>query len=77
VVGDEDGDGGADAFARANDWMIEAARSIDPRPHVIAVWDGQCGDGPGGTADMIRQLGVRPADPRVRLIAPIGRSGAR
>lgn len=74
VLGNVDGHGSDDVFARANDWMVEVARSIDPRPHVIAVWDGRCGDGPGGTADMVRRLGGRGPDPRVRVIDPTPRT---
>ena len=32
----------------------EYARRLDETPVVIAVWDGQVGDGPGGTAEAIR-----------------------
>ena len=30
------------------------ARSLDEEPIVLAVWDGQSGDGAGGTADAVR-----------------------
>ncbi|WP_139173779.1 hypothetical protein [Geodermatophilus telluris] len=65
-------DGGApdDVFARANAWMVEVARRLDPHPHAVVVWDGRRGDGPGGTADMVALLGLGAPDPRVRVIDP-------
>ena len=39
------------------------ARSLDEKPVVLAVWDGQPGDGPGGTADAVqlwREEGYEP-----------------
>jgi hypothetical protein len=59
-----------DVFARANAWMVDVARALDPRPHAVVVWNGREGDGPGGTKDMIRQLGAQESDPRVRVIDP-------
>lgn len=70
-----DGGGPDDVFARTNAWMVDVARSIDPRPYAIVVWDGRSGDGPGGTADMIGRLGVQAADSRVRVIDPSRRTG--
>ncbi len=76
--GGADGDAGSgDVFARANDRMVEAARAVDPRPHVIIVWDGRDGDGPGGTADVVRWLGPRLREPRVRVIDPTRCPGPR
>jgi hypothetical protein len=74
VLGNVDSHGSDNVFALANDWMVEVARVIDARPHVIAVWDGQRGDGPGGTADMVRRLAGRGPDPRVRVIDPTRRT---
>ena len=65
-----DSEGTDDVFARANAWMVDVARSIDPHPHAVVVWDGRRGDGSGGTADMVRRLGVHGPDPRVRVIDP-------
>jgi tetratricopeptide (TPR) repeat protein len=48
-----------EVFARANAY----ARSLDERPVLLAVWDGQPGDGPGGTADAVqlwREEGYEP-----------------
>lgn len=71
VLDDVDGSGpDDDVFTRANHWMVDVARSIDPRPYAIVVWDGRRGDGLGGTADMVRRLGVQRTDPRVRVIDP-------
>ena len=42
---------------------IEYARRLDEKPAVLVVWDGQPGDGPGGTADTVelwRFEGVEP-----------------
>jgi tetratricopeptide (TPR) repeat protein len=48
---------------------VAYARSLDEKPVVLAVWDGQPGDGPGGTADAVqlwRDEGYEPEiiDPR-------------
>lgn len=74
VLGDANGGGRHDVFARANAWMVDVARSFDPRPHAIVVWDGRRGDGSGGTADMVRRLGALDPDSRVRVINPTRRT---
>ena len=40
-------------FARNNLWQIDTARveAASGNLHVVLVWDGKTGDGPGGTAD--------------------------
>ena len=43
-----------DAFAICNARLLELARRQGP-VHLIALWDGKGGDGPGGTADMVTQ----------------------
>ncbi len=46
------------AFAENNRRMLAAARDakLDGAEfHLICLWDGRGGDGPGGTADMVRQ----------------------
>jgi tetratricopeptide (TPR) repeat protein len=42
-----------DPFARNNLWQIDTARvqAAPGKLHVLLVWDGKSGDGPGGTAD--------------------------
>ncbi len=51
------------AFARANLWMLdEAAALAAGRVTLLALWDGEAGGGPGGTADLVeraRGRGVR------------------
>ena len=65
---------GADVFERTNARIIEAARALDPEPHAVIVWNGQEGDGPGGTRDFVRRLGhTRPGE-RVRVIDPTRRA---
>ncbi len=66
-------DGSADdpsVYARANHWMIEIARDLDPQPHALFVWDGKRGDGPGGTYDQIVALGYPLDDPHLAIINP-------
>jgi hypothetical protein len=45
---------GYSIWNRANLWMLECALSRDPkRLTVMALWEGEAGAGPGGTADLI------------------------
>lgn len=45
---------GQDPFEQANLWMLEAAGRFGPqRVRFIALWNGQGGDGPGGTQHMM------------------------
>lgn len=57
------------AFAAANQWMVDLARSLDPRPYVLLVWDGSRGDA-GGTADLATRMGYRADNHRFRTIDP-------
>jgi hypothetical protein len=59
-----------EAFVRANGWMIDMAHSLARRPYAVIVWDGQPGDGRGGTSDLVRQLGYPADDPHIRMIDP-------
>jgi hypothetical protein len=61
---------GDNVFALANEMMLDVARRIDPRPYALVVWDGRAGDGPGGTADLVVQLGYPPGDPRLLVVDP-------
>jgi hypothetical protein len=61
---------GADVFGDTNAHMIELARALDPEPHAVVVWDGQEGDGPGGTRDFLKRLGHFGPGERVRVIDP-------
>lgn len=65
-----DGPNDDDVFARTNDRIIEVARAIDERPYALIVWDGEEGDGPGGTRDFVSRLGGSIDDERVVLIDP-------
>jgi len=66
-----DVDGDDDPFARANDWMVETATELaGGRPHALIVWDGGGGDGPGGTADLVRKVGYVDADDALAVIDP-------
>jgi hypothetical protein len=67
VAGGPDDD---EVFARTNDRIIEIAREIDERPYAVIVWDGEGGDGPGGTGDFVSQLGRSPGDDGVVVIDP-------
>jgi hypothetical protein len=61
-------------FARTNHWIVETARSLaDDPPHVLLVWNGKEGDGPGGTRDFVRQLGLTGPAPNARVIDPTPR----
>jgi hypothetical protein len=43
-------------FGACNRAMLQQAQAIDPRPGLLALWDGKKGDGPGGTAEMVRAI---------------------
>lgn len=60
-----------DVFERANLRVIEVARALaGERPRAIVVWDGNQGDGPGGTSDFVERLGYDGPDENVRVIDP-------
>ena len=65
--------GGADddeVFARTNERIIEVARMIDERPHAVIVWNGEEGDGAGGTSHFVSSLGHGSDDERLVVIDP-------
>ncbi|GAA4949107.1 hypothetical protein GCM10023334_062560 [Nonomuraea thailandensis] len=67
---------GDEVFARANAWMVGEALALDASPRAIVVWNGERGDGPGGTDDLVARLGYALDDPRLRVIHPaIGMAG--
>jgi hypothetical protein len=66
---------GEDPFEKANARIIEMARSLGPSLRALIVWDGEEGDGPGGTQDFVRRLGLRLNDDRLHLIDPSPMSG--
>jgi hypothetical protein len=43
------------SYAECNTDMLRRAQQFD-QVHLIALWDGQGGDGPGGAADMVRKV---------------------
>lgn len=49
-------------WQRANLWMFDEALALEPeRLTVLALWDGEAGDGPGGPGDVLkrgRELGA-------------------
>lgn len=64
------GGSGEDVFARTNQRIIELARELTPRPYAIIVWNGEEGDGPGGTSDFVARLEHIAGDDRVKVIDP-------
>ena len=48
---------GEDVYARNNRWALYSTLTYDiERVRLIVLWNGKGGDGPGGTADMVRQV---------------------
>jgi patatin-like phospholipase len=62
------------AFGRANARMIQVARGLDESPYAVVVWNGQEGDGPGGTRDFVQRLGYTAPDEHVCVIDPTPRA---
>ena len=57
---------GYTVWQRNNLWILNEALSAGARNvTLIALWNGQRGDGPGGTSDMISRADVRGAETRV------------
>jgi len=51
---------GEDAYERNNLWMLEAATRFGAgKVDFICLWDGQQGDGPGGTRHLMEEVGRR------------------
>ncbi len=53
-------------WQRANLWMIEEAMRLAPQQALLALWDGETGDGPGGTEQFLlaaRRFGIRILPP--------------
>jgi hypothetical protein len=55
-------------FRDGNYAMLELAKMHDPMPTLLALWNGQNGDGPGGTADMVDA--IQRMGGRVVIIEP-------
>jgi len=64
--------GRMDRFTRNNLWQIDTARAeaAPGKLHVVLVWDGNVGDGPGGTADFAEA--AHRVDARLEIIDPLG-----
>lgn len=44
-------------YAGLNRWLLDAAFTCDPHTvHLICLWNGQSGDGPGGTAELVADV---------------------
>jgi hypothetical protein len=63
---------GYSIWQRSNLWMLHSALAYGAaKVTLIALWDGQGGDGPGGTEDLIRQAkqyGVKSIDLDTRIL---------
>jgi hypothetical protein len=44
-----------DAYGACNTRLLELARN-NGNVHLVALWDGKGGDGPGGTADLVARV---------------------
>ncbi len=55
-------------FVACNQAMLDFAQARDPRPTLLALWDGRHGDGPGGTAEMV--MAIERLGGRVIVIDP-------
>jgi hypothetical protein len=53
IMGENDGRNYEDVWSRANLWMVEETVALAPRRTLLALWDGQGGDGPGGTEHLV------------------------
>jgi tetratricopeptide (TPR) repeat protein len=61
-----------DIWQRNNLWMLFNALAENPRRFtLIALWNGQQGDGPGGTRDLIQQVGDRGHKTVIRDAGPL------
>jgi hypothetical protein len=69
VGGPDDGE----LFARTNSRIAEVADELDERPHAVIVWNGEKGDGPGGTSDFVARLRRASGEDRVTVIDPADR----
>jgi len=54
-------------WQRANLWMIQEAGRLAPERALLALWDGNTGDGPGGTAHFLEAAGRCG----IRILPPI------
>ncbi len=57
-----------EAYRACNVHLLRRAQEHG-KVHLIALWDGQRGDGPGGTADLVDRVGIAS---RLDIFAPAG-----
>jgi hypothetical protein len=51
---------GADPFERCNQWLLESALAAgESKVRFITIWNGEHGDGPGGTAHLVQEAARR------------------
>ena len=67
---DERHDPDEDVFARGTHEWSRSARSLSDVPYAIVVWNGEGGDGPGGTLDLIERLGKHVSDSSIAIVDP-------
>jgi hypothetical protein len=46
----------ASAYVRFNHWLLELAEQLGDEHHLVALWDGEEGDGAGGTEEVVRAV---------------------
>ena len=63
-------DPGSPAVTAPTQVSADLARAIDPHPYALIVWDGEPGDGPGGTSGFVALLGRISGDERIVVIDP-------
>ena len=47
---------GEDPYERNNRWMLDAAARFGSEVDFVCLWNGEGGDGPGGTRDMMEEV---------------------
>jgi hypothetical protein len=55
---------GEDPYSRTNIWMLDEALRLGGEVVFICVWDGQGGDGPGGTKHMVEAVQAKGGEVR-------------
>lgn len=70
------GGSGDDVYERTNERIIERAREVDDHPFALVVWNGEEGDGPGGTSDFASRLRRICGKDRIVVINPTPQSSS-
>ncbi|MGY5205343.1 patatin-like phospholipase family protein [Nocardia gipuzkoensis] len=73
VVPQVTSDSNGEIYAATNARLVARAQALDPHPHVLLVWNGEGGDGPGGTRDLAGGLGYTAPHDRIQVIDPTPR----